>query len=107
MQEPVENIARQFDELTAEGKELEDLVEVEASVSRSPGSVYSTRYSREEIALVRDAARKRGMTTSSFIRKAALAAAAGDLDLTAAKIAETLQEIKAKARDLAETAGRL
>jgi len=102
-----EEWAQHFEDLKAQGRELEGLVPVAARVAKNPDTVYSTRYSKQEIALIRDAARKRGLTASAFIRSAALAAAAGELDLAAGDKAAALGEVREKARDLAAAVERL
>ena len=102
-----DDIVREVEEVKDTERELEGLVPVWARVSPNAGSVYSTRYSNEELSLILEAAKKRGLTGSAFIRAAALAAAAGELDLGSAEKAATLQQVRAKARDLVETVNRL
>jgi len=107
MKESNEDIARRYDKAIAEGREGEGLVSVKAHVKSNADVVYSSRFSRDEIAVVRQAAQKQGLAPTAFIRRAALAAAAETLDLKSADRVEALQDVKAKARDLAEAAGKL
>jgi uncharacterized protein (DUF1778 family) len=107
MQESVESIARRHEELAEHGEELDNLVPVKAKVKANADVVYSARYTRDEIAIIREAARKRGATPTAFIREAALAAAAGELDLGAAEKAQTVKMVRIKARELAEAVSRL
>ncbi|MPZ48378.1 MAG: hypothetical protein GEU75_03540 [Dehalococcoidia bacterium] len=107
MQESTDDIARRYDKMIEEKTEGESLVSIKARVKKNADVVYSTRYSKDEIALIRKAAQKRGLPPSAFIRTAALAAAAGELDLAAARKVAVVQEVQAKARDLAEAASKL
>ena len=107
MSDSLENIAKHYDELIAQGREGEGLVPVRARVKKGADVVYSTRYSRDEIALVREAAEKRGMTPTAFIRTAALAAAAGELNLGSADKASAVSDVQAKVQELVETVDRL
>ena len=96
-----EEWVKYFDDLKAQGKELDGLVPVAARTRANPDTVYSTRYSKEAIALIRGAAKKSGLNTSAFIRRAALAAAAGELDLAAGEKAAAVVDVRERARDLA------
>lgn len=107
MSENADEIAKRYDALIAEGREGEGLVPVKARTGKAADVVYSTRYSRDEIALIREAAAKKGIPPTAFIRAAALAAAAGQLDLDSAGKAGTLTEVQAKVRELMETVERL
>ena len=107
MQESTDDIARRYDKMIEEKTEGENLVPVKARVRKTVDVVYSTRYSRDEIGLIREAARKRGVLPSVFIRAAALSAAAGELDITLADQVAVVQDVQAKARDLAEAASKL
>jgi uncharacterized protein (DUF1778 family) len=107
MEKTREEWAKHFDDLKAQGKELDGLVPVKARVAPNPDTIYSTRYSRDEIALIRDAAKKLGITASAFIRSAALAAASGELDLAGGERAVAVAEVRKKARDLAAAVEKL
>ena len=102
MRKTAQELAKHYDDLFAQGKELEGLVPVAMKVSPNPDTIYSTRYSRDEIALIRQAAKKQSITASAFIRTAALAAAAGQLNLAAGEKAAKLGKVRKQARELAE-----
>ena len=55
--------------------EIEGLIPVEANISPNLGIVYSLRFSTDEMKVLRDAAKNRGMKLSEFIREVAMAAA--------------------------------
>src|SRR5512146_3081183 len=107
MTETNDEIAKRYDALVAEGMELDNLRPVKARVKAPVDTVYSTRFTRDEIALVRKAARAQNMTPSAFIRSAALAAAAEGLDLASAEQAAKLQAVRTKARELSEAVSQL
>ena len=60
--------------------EIEGLIPVEANVSPNLGIVYSLRFSTDEMTVLREAAKSRGMKLSEFIRDVAMAAAAEEQD---------------------------
>ena len=103
----LEEIASRYEAMVHDESQDEKLVPVKARVKKPVGVVYSTRYSSDEIALIRLAAERQGMAPTAFIRAAALSAAAGELDLSSAEKVEALQEAQAQARDLAATLQRL
>jgi uncharacterized protein (DUF1778 family) len=70
-------------------------------------SVFATPFSSEEISIISRAAKERNTAISEFIRTAALAAAAGQLDLKDADRVVAIQDAQAKARELAEALQRL
>jgi hypothetical protein len=96
----LDDVERYYEELFESGRDLEELVRVNAHVEKPVGSAYLTRYTHDEITLVREAAAKRNMTEIDFIRAAALAAAAGELDLAAAGDASKWLKVRKIARDL-------
>lgn len=102
-----EDWVRHFEELKKQGRELEGLVRVPAQVAKDPQTSYTTVYTGEEIKLIYAAAKQQGIPASTFIRNAALAAAAGELDLAAAEKASLLAEMRLKLRDLSEAMDRL
>ena len=107
MTETNEEIAKRHDALVAEGRELDNLTRVKARVKTPVDTVYSTRFTRDEIALLRKSAREQNMTTSAFIRSAALAAATEGLHLASAEQAVKLQAVRTKARELSEAVSQL
>jgi uncharacterized protein (DUF1778 family) len=102
MNEDIEEIARRHDERVKRG-DLGELVRIKATIKSPVDIVYSTRYSSEEIALVRRAAAARHMSTSAFIRSAALAAAAEDIKLTPGETVTKIVKAQALARRLSES----
>ncbi len=107
MTETNEEIAKRYDALVAEGRELENLTPVKARVKAPVDTVYSTRFTRDEIDSIRKAARDQSLTASAFIRSAALAAATRGLDVASAEQAAKLQAIRTKARELSEAVSQL
>jgi len=70
-----DEIARQYDEAKAQGNELETLVPVRGRAPRKAESIYSLRFTSDEMRVVAAAARAAGLKLSQFIRNAALDAA--------------------------------
>jgi hypothetical protein len=95
-----EEIAAEYDQLMAEGREFEGLVPVKARVSKDPRSVYSVRLRFEELSEIMKAADARGLTTSEFMRLASLSAASGEIDLRAGEQRERLLMIRDTAEQL-------
>lgn len=56
--------------------EIEGLIPVEAHISPNLGIVYSLRFSTDEMKVLRDAAKNRGIKLSEFIREGAMTLAA-------------------------------
>lgn len=71
------------------------------------GSIFSVRLKPEEIAILGKAANKRGLKLGAFIRQAALAAAAGELELDGAERAALAAELREKLREAEAVASRL
>jgi hypothetical protein len=67
-----DDIANDYDEKKASGKEFEGLVPVPAKVKRNADIVYSVRFTQEEILAIDRKAQARGLKTSAFVREAAL-----------------------------------
>ena len=76
MMENREEARRKAEAVKDTEQELEGLVPVKMTVSPNLGIVYSLRFSVEEMKVVRDAAKSRGMKLSEFIREGAMNAAA-------------------------------
>ena len=81
-----------------DGKELNNLVRVKARVAKNPFVVFSVRMSPEELSIIAKAAGPRKV--GDFIRRAALAAAAGDLKLESAGEAKAIANARKHARAL-------
>ena len=102
-----DDIAAEYDQLMAEGKEMEGLVRVRARVSKDPRSVYSVRLRFGELSEIMKAAEQRGLTISEFMRQASLAAARGEIDLKYGAQAQNLLAVREKARELYEAVEKL
>ena len=105
--ESIDEIARRYEAMIDDESQDASFKPVQAYVKPRADVVYSTRYSEEEIALIRRAAKEREMAPTAFIRAAALAAAAGELDLTRAESVAALQDARTKALHLVEALERL
>ena len=81
--------------------EIEGLIPVEANISPNLGIVYSLRFSTDEMKVLREAAKSRGMKLSEFIREVAMNAAAEAQDQPSPRD-EALRE----ARDLVGAAAK-
>jgi uncharacterized protein (DUF1778 family) len=102
-----EEIIAEYDKLMAEGRELEGLVPVKARVAKDIRHVFSVRMSAKELTEISEAAAKRGMTVSDFMRQASLAAAQGALGLDAGRQATAVNAVREKARELYEAVEQL
>ena len=69
-----------------------------------PSTMFSLRLTGEELTRIAEAARAKEITVSEFIRKATMAVVDGDVSL---QETANLDEVRAKARDLAETVDRI
>src|SRR5688572_24281942 len=87
--------------------ELKGLVPVKARVTQPVRAVYSVRMSSQELTQISDAAKSRGITTSEFMRQAALAAVQGDLDLKAGEQRAALLAVRERAKELYEAVQEL
>jgi uncharacterized protein (DUF1778 family) len=103
----LDELAAEFEKRMAEGRELEGLVPVKARVAKPVRHVYSVRMSGKELTDISKAAEARGMTTSDFMRKAALAAVEGQLDLEAGEHRSAIMAVREKARELYEAVEKL
>lgn len=65
-------IAKRYDEARARGEELQNLVPVKHRTPRHADSIYSLRFTSDEMLLLASAAKESGMKLSQFIRSAAL-----------------------------------
>ena len=102
-----EEIIAEYDKLMAEGRELEGLVPVKARVAKDIRHVFSVRMSAKELTEISEAAAKRGMTVSDFMRQASLAAAQCALGLDAGRQATAVNAVREKARELYEAVEQL
>jgi hypothetical protein len=100
-----ERIIREEESIKDTEKELEGLVPVTAVVKQNADVVYSVRFSRPEIALLRQAAARKGMKLSELIRSSTLKAAKSELDPAEKDLA--LAEVRRRTSELAEAVGRL
>lgn len=101
-----EELARQYDERLAEGREFDGLVPVKARVAKDVRATTSVRLTPAELTEIVAAAKKRDLTMSDFIRQAALAAARGELDLSSAE-AVSLEELATRMDEVSATVRRL
>jgi hypothetical protein len=72
----LDEMRREAEAIKGTEQELEGLVPVKMTVSPNLGIVYSLRFSTDEMKVLRDAAKNRGMKLSEFIREGAMALAA-------------------------------
>src|SRR5439155_14242324 len=98
-----EEIAAYYEGLTSRGKEMERLVPVNARVKSEGGTIYSVRFTRQDMDRISKKAAQKGVKISVFIRTAALAAAEEDLKLEAGEKATKLRKAKQQAKALAES----
>ena len=101
-----DDIAREYDAMKEAGTELENLQPVEARIASNVRAVFSLRLSTEEFSQISQAAQKRGMNVSDFLRQAGLAAAQEALDLHVGEQAIVLQKVREQIRALSETIER-
>src|SRR5689334_17714273 len=102
-----EEIEREYADIRRQGKEFEGLVEVKAKVAKNPRSIWSLPLMPGELTEIERAAKARKMTISDFIRKAALSAVAGDLNLNEGVKVAAIEEVRHRLRDLSKTVKRL
>ena len=102
-----DDIVREAEAVKDTEAEFDGLVPVKARVTANPGVVYSLRLSRDEMDRISNAASRQGITSAAFLRRAALAAADGELAVESADKAVALQEVREKTRELAEAVSRL
>ena len=76
MMESREEARRKAEAVKDTEQELEGLVPVKMTVSPNLGIVYSLRFSADEMKVLREAAKTRGIKLSEFIREVAMNAAA-------------------------------
>jgi uncharacterized protein (DUF1778 family) len=98
-----EKIAREWDEAIESGAIDDELRPVKVEAAKEPRAVVAVRMSASEFSTVTQAAESRDLNFSQFMREAALAAAAGKLDLRAGEV----RRIKEQIRELAETVNHL
>jgi hypothetical protein len=102
-----DEMVREAEEFMGTDRELEGLVPVKARVANPVRHVYSVRMSGKELDEISDAAKARGMTTSEFMRKAAMAAVHGELDLNAEEHRAALHAVRERAKELYEAVEKL
>jgi hypothetical protein len=103
----LEEIAQKYEAMIDDESQDEAFTSVSARINPDGESVYVTRFSRQEIDPIYHATKDRNIAVTEFIRAAALAAAAGELDLSAADTVKALHDAQAKAQDLAEALKRI
>jgi hypothetical protein len=101
MMESLEEARRKAEAVKDTEQEIEGLIPVKMTVSPNLGIVYSLRFSTDEMKVLRDAAKSRGMKLSEFIREVAVTAAAEAQDRPTPRD-EALKE----ARDLVGAAAK-
>jgi len=102
MNDPYKDAVAEEDALKGTGREMEGLEgPVPARVKKNADSVYSVRFTKDEMKELREAAEAKGMRISQIIRNGSLAYARGGQSVPAA------DEVRAKIRELAEAARRL
>lgn len=87
--------------------ELEGLVPVTATAPKESRSVFSVQLSGSELSAIMEAADRRGMKTGAYIRAAALAAVAGDLDIDQGEQTKARVEARQRLRELTDIISRL
>jgi hypothetical protein len=80
--------------------EIEGLVPVKGRPAKPVRAVYSVRMSSQELTQISEAARRRAMTVSNFMRQASLAAVRDELALDAGRQEAALMAVREKAREL-------
>ena len=75
MMESLDDARRKAEAVKDTEQELEGLIPVKMTVSPNLGIVYSLRFSSDEMKVLRDAAKNRGMKLSEFIREVSMDAA--------------------------------
>jgi hypothetical protein len=76
MMESLEEARRKAEAVKDTEQEIEGLIPVKMTISPNLGIVYSLRFTADEMSFIRQAAEKRGMKLSEFIREVAMSAAA-------------------------------
>ncbi|HLF79745.1 MAG TPA: hypothetical protein VJB57_19865 [Dehalococcoidia bacterium] len=97
--------AREIDQRMEAGTEFDGLVPVKAKTPKSPRIVFSVSLSPAEFETISIAAGPRKM--GEFLRRAALAAAAGELSLDAAEQEVTVNEIQDRVHGLVDAVRKL
>ena len=102
-----EEMVREAEQFKDTEDELKGLVPVKARVTQPVRAVYSVRMSSQELTQISNAAKARGITTSEFMRQAAMAAVQGDLDLNAGEQRAALLAVRERAKELYEAVENL
>jgi hypothetical protein len=106
-----EEIARRYDAVKARGEELANLAPVQARVPRNADSIYSLRFTSEEMRTLSAAAKASGIKLSQFIRAAALDRAGSNRSDPASPPLSSrdreLEKIQARLSDQGERTDRL
>jgi len=95
-----EEIIRYYEDLKAKGHLFDNLVEVKAKVSKNPRSIWSLPLMPGELTEIERAAKAHKVSISDFIRKAALSAVAGDLNLDDGEKVAAIEEVRQRLREL-------
>jgi uncharacterized protein (DUF1778 family) len=77
--DPDQDILDEYERRRADGTDLDGLVRVTARVSPNARANFSIRLSRDEFGVISQAARRRGITVTDFIREGAMTAAEDEL----------------------------
>ncbi|MGE0059664.1 MAG: DUF1778 domain-containing protein [Dehalococcoidia bacterium] len=77
--DPDQEILDEYERRRAEGTDLDGLERVTARVSSKARANFSIRLSRDEFNVILQAARRRGVTVTDFIREGAMSAAEDEL----------------------------
>jgi hypothetical protein len=105
--EKYDEMVRKAESVKGTEAEVEGLVRVNATTPKDPRSVFSVQLHAGELGAIMEAAERRGMKTGAYIRSAALAAVAGDLDLDRAEKTKVRVEARRHLQELADLISRL
>ncbi|MPZ49819.1 MAG: hypothetical protein GEU75_11095 [Dehalococcoidia bacterium] len=103
MTKTTQELAREWDDKIKAGREGEGLTPVKGVIKANADSIYSMRFTREEIALLRSSAAARGIKLSEFIREAVMDAARHEGSVEPTIVRRVQEQVK----ELAETVRRL
>jgi hypothetical protein len=99
-----EQLAQELDEKFERGEAMQGLERVDVKVRPNADSIYSMRFTRDEIALLRTVVEEEGIKLSEFIRRAVLDAAERRRKGGAEAVVRQVQQ---QVRELAETVRQL
>jgi hypothetical protein len=101
MRESYEEAVRKAEAVKDTEAEIEGLVPVRARIKKNADTIYSLRFTSDEMTFLREAAESRGMKLSELIREGAMGAAA-----RAKKVPTPRDEALKEARDLVGAAAK-